>query len=1633
MKGRFKSLFVRKSSNSTSASDDKNSKEFFFSNEILEDINKRNSIAHRCRTLKELGEIVLTKEIEEHAIEAIWKEIEDLFQPSVNIEGRQTALEFMISLVRGQYKNLGLLRVQFFRLIENHDVNEDLCSRVTLLNCLTENGKDISYYEQIGTFLLQFMSKALLSEKTNDFLLLLVNVIRFNSSFLDKETICSLVKKTCEFCHVANTELEVESCLSLLDVAVKYGGLPPEGLCPLIVTLCRTVNIKNFSQPSWKLMRSLIGTTFGHTVLNLMCCILEDNNNVTDLTLLRGAVFFIGMSIWGSQRVTSLRYQPLHVLPAFKISLQCANFVVAHEVGVSLLRLVNKFGPSQDLITWDIIMDILEILLKVIESLNGGDSQLLSGNVQSILSAIENLYTKNMMRGSVSRFFSIVESCSEDRPESSIITLLTYYEEQITPTRDDWFELFRRVLDNYLKKEKRTSIRVRVIEMITFVFSHHKHKYEDELIELFLKNYISAVVLEKDNEVRLVISQLLANLLQICSSVQYSALLQVVDELLSSLSNQRENLQDIEIIVDALIKTYKNKLFCPQSMFVVNIFTLLVKHVSRYYLINLPPLIGGNIRCKIFAAILSMRANSNHFVGVADGDTIAKYSAHTIFKSVNKEVAGCGEIWTICCDFQIAFDAILTCLKNELDWSVLEFVLKNLPHQLKNKSLFIYCQCNMNKLCAALSNLINDKMYLNKVQNCPATFGISELRNLIFPILSIVATYHSYLSKEQQFELLKCLEFGLNTVCAKTCVSCLTICTLEMQSVMIRVLPSILVKLSQISATVPMAVPVLQFLSTLKEISSLYANFVEEQYMSIFAMALPYTDIFKYSIYVVTLAHQVIADWFTRCRLAFRKGFVTLIAKALKSNIKTTSDKKDESYTRKCILHEHMTEVCLDMMARYSFSNHLCQPQRSPVINYLLDKGDSQTWLLSNMLITITTSCGSQEKCLYCSSNKSSIKKNELPTKKKETCNNMQEVFLNIQSTPTTPKVINSQVSLNKITLESIPVVTASSCQQAYDGNQSSCEEEGTEDEVTPLVVKVAQELVQYQDQVYSPSEQLLFSRQVSKVCTNEKEDMDIDHYDYNHDDDDYDNNDDGEFSVLNKNENKLENEVLQFYIDETQCIKNYTQNVSVKEKEPIVSPILSSNYNKLPEIPFIKLDHEKKNPANAKHNRVGECKCISEGWAEVYIRRPTGNVSWIMRIENNLNLPPCTLSELSLLASSLEGHSLKEKLSYQHSIRQRSSHSRSYSTGSIEIVKSKGSSFTDDVAWSLNQEDNLQELTERFAKAPLTKSMSNPKNVEQGLTAEETKTFYSRYRAFSAVEPVTNDNMNNVQCEERGPNNGISPYFIFLQLFYSTLSCFSDKIPLLLDHSEVIDRAVHILDRIPTFNTHKFGVLFVDRGQEKSEVEILSNEFGSTRYTDFISGLGELVQLHECISNGIFTGGMDCSGADGKLAYTWKDDTTQVIFHVATLMPNKERDSQCYSKKLHIGNNFVTIIYDESKFGYTFGTIKGQMSLAEILIRPLDYNSNVVTIRIKDNCDAGVMHNHPFIISDQNLPVLVRQLAINTNMAIVTELSEKTTTNAFASNWLERLLQINRIKSKATPQKPSSNYEDARDFVNYT
>ena len=85
-----------------------------------------------------------------------------------------------------------------------------------------------------------------------------------------------------------------------------------------------------------------------------------------------------------------------------------------------------------------------------------------------------------------------------------------------------------------------------------------------------------------------------------------------------------------------------------------------------------------------------------------------------------------------------------------------------------------------------------------------------------------------------------------------------------------------------------------------------------------------------------------------------------------------------------------------------------------------------------------------------------------------------------------------------------------------------------------------------------------------------------------------------------------------------------------------------------------------------------------------------------------------------------------------------------------------------------------------------------------------------------------------------------------------------------------------------------------------------------------------------------------------------------QVIFHVATLMPNHpETDPKCNKKKRHIGNDFVAIVYNNAggNQGYTPGTVKGQFIHACVVITPLDQGSNRVEIQCKPELEEPLEH----------------------------------------------------------------------------
>lgn len=267
----------------------------------------------------------------------------------------------------------------------------------------------------------------------------------------------------------------------------------------------------------------------------------------------------------------------------------------------------------------------------------------------------------------------------------------------------------------------------------------------------------------------------------------------------------------------------------------------------------------------------------------------------------------------------------------------------------------------------------------------------------------------------------------------------------------------------------------------------------------------------------------------------------------------------------------------------------------------------------------------------------------------------------------------------------------------------------------------------------------------------------------------------------------------------------------------------------------------------------------------------------------------------------------------------------------------------------------------------------------------------------------------------------GINPSFVFLQLYHSPFFGDESNKPILLPN-ESFERSVQLLDQIPSYDTHKIAVLYVGEGQSSSELAILSNEHGSYRYTEFLTGLGRLIELKDCQPDKVYLGGLDVCGEDGQFTYCWHDDIMQAVFHIATLMPTKDVDKHRCDKKRHLGNDFVSIIYNDSGEDFKLGTIKGQFNFVHVIITPLDYKCNLLTLQCRKDMEGLVDTSVAKIVSDRNLSFVARQMALHANMASQVHHSRSNPTDIYPSKWIARLRHIKRLRQRIREEVHYSN-----------
>jgi tuberous sclerosis protein 2 len=294
--------------------------------------------------------------------------------------------------------------------------DEDIPLRLKLLIAVTDNGKNNECIEtKVGPTLIEWFDKIAkhFQRSVGEYLTLLVNVIKYNSSYLDQKSMADIIDKTYTLTKTANEELIY--CYQILEAIVCHSTIPSISLTHFVIVLCKGVKTSLFNEICLKIMRNLLASHLGHSCVDTLRYLLNDQTNNEDIPLLVGAVNFISVFLWEKTRVQSIRHTPNAILPAFKSVLQCRHQLVALEVSSSLICLVDNQRNTMSDHTWDLMFDICEEIVSNYEICVENSGLEFNQKLHQFLDTVEDLNDKKQFFGDTNRLFNILEKCSLSR------------------------------------------------------------------------------------------------------------------------------------------------------------------------------------------------------------------------------------------------------------------------------------------------------------------------------------------------------------------------------------------------------------------------------------------------------------------------------------------------------------------------------------------------------------------------------------------------------------------------------------------------------------------------------------------------------------------------------------------------------------------------------------------------------------------------------------------------------------------------------------------------------------------------------------------------------------------------------------------------------------------------------------------------------------------------------------------------------------------------------------------------------------------------------------------------------------------------------------------------------------------
>ncbi|EJD04692.1 uncharacterized protein FOMMEDRAFT_119898 [Fomitiporia mediterranea MF3/22] len=314
-------------------------------------------------------------------------------------------------------------------------------------------------------------------------------------------------------------------------------------------------------------------------------------------------------------------------------------------------------------------------------------------------------------------------------------------------------------------------------------------------------------------------------------------------------------------------------------------------------------------------------------------------------------------------------DELVEIIKTDRDWEVLSYVLVHLPAQLANKHFWCgpIARESISKLLAELCQSIKANTlgkYVNQ-EEWPTLSKSRDAIGLAYHTLTVLISYNTIFDPAKRKTLLDILQMGLSgkgdTVII--CTHALNLCVYEMETTVVKELPSILEKLTQIVSNPSIAVHILTFLGNLNSLPNIYSNFTHADYKLVFAVALQYLQHhnrletsrempFSLSQHVRIMSYYVLYMWFLSLKLEDRAQHVPFIVRQLL--LANNDEDRNEI--------DVPTEVAFDLLARYTYANADSKPAQSLLGDILSkpsegapDNGAIQekSWVMGYSIVTV--------------------------------------------------------------------------------------------------------------------------------------------------------------------------------------------------------------------------------------------------------------------------------------------------------------------------------------------------------------------------------------------------------------------------------------------------------------------------------------------------------------------------------------------------------------------------------------------------------------------------------------------------------------------------------------------------------